>query len=70
MKGLKYQIKSVLRDKFCLLTFLLPILVAVALNFMGSIDLSSLGELHFGVLENNLSPQAVMWLERYGPVTA
>ena len=69
MKGLKYQIKSVLRDKFCLLTFLLPILVAVALNFMGSIDLSSLGELHFGVLENDLSPQTITWLERYGPVT-
>ena len=70
MKGLKYQLKSVLRDKFCLMTFLLPILVAVALNFMGSIDLSSLGELHFGVLENDLSPQAVTWLGRYGPVTA
>jgi len=70
VKGLKYQLKSVLRDKFCLMTFLLPILVAVALNFMGSIDLSSLGELHFGVLENDLSPQTVTWLERYGPVTA
>ena len=70
MKGLKYQLKSVLRDKFCLMTFLLPILVAVALNFMGSIDLSTLGELHFGVLENDLSPQTVTWLERYGPVMA
>ena len=70
MKGLTYQLKSVLRDKFCLMTFLLPILVAVALNFMGSIDLSSLGELHFGVLENDLPPQAVTWLGRYGPVTA
>ena len=70
MKGLKYQLKSVLRDKFCLMTFLLPILVAVALNFMGSIDMSSLGELHFGVLENDLSPQTITWLERYGPVTA
>ena len=70
MKGLKYQMKSVLRDKFCLMTFLLPILFAVALNFMGSIDLSSLGELHFGVLKNDLPPQAVIWLERYGPVTA
>ena len=69
MKGLKYQLKSVLRDKFCLMTFLLPILVAVALNFMGSIDLSSLGELHFGVLENDLPPQTITWLERYGPVT-
>ena len=70
MKGLQYQLKSVLRDKFCLMTFLLPILVAVALNFMGSIDMFSLGELHFGVLENDLSPQTITWLERYGPVTA
>ncbi len=70
MKGLKYQLKSVLRDKFCLMTFLLPILVAVALQFMGSIDMSSLGELHFGVLENDLPPQTITWLERYGPVTA
>ena len=43
MRGLKYQMKSVLKDKFCLMTFLLPIVIAVALNFMGSIDLSSLG---------------------------
>lgn len=70
MNGLTYQLKSVLKDKFCLMTFLLPILVAVALNFMGSIDLSSLGELHFGVLKNDLPPQTVAWLERYGPVTA
>ena len=70
MKGLTYQLKSVLRDKFCLMTFLLPILVAVALNFMGSIDLSSLGELYFGVLKNDLPPQTITWLERYGPVTA
>lgn len=70
MRGLKYQMKSVLRDKFCLMTFLLPVLVAVVLNFMGSIDMSSLGELHFGVLENDLSPQTVTWLKRYGPVTA
>ena len=66
--GLNYQMKSVLRDKFCLMTFLLPILAAVALNFMGPIDMSSLSELHFSVLEHNLSPQAVTWLERYGPV--
>ena len=70
MKGLKYQLKSVLKDKFCLMTFLLPILVAMALNFMGSIDLSSLGELHFDVLENDLLLQTITWLERYGPVTA
>ena len=69
MRGIRYQLKSVLKDKFCLMTFLLPILAALALHLMGSIDLSSLGELHFGVVENDLSPQTVIWLERYGPVT-
>lgn len=68
MKGLKYQLKSVLKDKFCLMTFLLPVIVAAALNFIGSIDLSGQGELHFGTLENDLSPQTVTWLERYGSV--
>ncbi len=69
MKGLRYQLKSVLKDKFCLMTFLLPMIVAVALTFVGSIDFSSLGEFHFGVLENSLSVHTVTWLERYGPVT-
>lgn len=44
MKGLIYQLKSVRKDKFCIMSFLLPIVVAVALNIAGSIDLSSLGE--------------------------
>lgn len=68
MKGLRYQMKSVLHDNFCLMTFLLPMVVAVALNFADSIDFSSLGELHFGILENNLSVQTVTWLEQYGQV--
>lgn len=70
MKGLRYQLKSVLHDKFCLMTFLLPIVVAVALNFVGAIDFSTLGEMHFGVLKGDLPTQTVTWLERYGPVTA
>ena len=69
MKGLRYQLKSVLRDKFCLMTFLLPIVVAAALNFVGTIDFTTLGELHFGVLQGGLPTQTVSWLERYGPVT-
>ena len=70
MKGITYQLKSVLKDKFCLMTFLLPILVAIGLNLMGSIDLSSLGEHHFGVLANGLPAETTAWLGRYGPVTA
>ena len=70
MEALRYQLKSVGHDKFCLMTFLLPIVVAAVLNLAGSLDLSSLGELHFGVLENDLPVQAITWLERYGPVMA
>ena len=69
MKSLYYQLKSVLHDKFCLMTFLLPIAVAIALHFAGSIDMSPVGKLHFGILENDLSEEMVTWLERYGTVT-
>ena len=70
MKGLLFQLKSVRKDKFCIMSFHLPIIVAIALNFVGSFDLSSLGELHFGVLENDLPEQTILWLEKYGTVDA
>lgn len=69
MKGLMYQLKSVRKDKFCIMSFLLPIIVAVALHFVGSIDLSSLGEFHFGVSEQGTNDDVTTWLERYGTVT-
>lgn len=69
MKGLIYQLKSVRKDKFCIMSFLLPIVVAIALNFIGSIDLSSLGEFHFGVVAHETTPELYTWLERYGSVT-
>ncbi|MDE7444658.1 MAG: ABC transporter permease [Lachnospiraceae bacterium] len=70
MKGLIYQLKSVRKDKFCIMSFLLPIVVAMALNFIGSIDFSSLGEHHFGVVTGDVEPETVRWLMRYGTVTA
>lgn len=51
------------------MSFLLPIVVAVALNFIGSIDLSSLGEFHFGVTSQNANSEVSAWLEQYGTVT-
>lgn len=66
MESLKYQVKSVLRDKFCLMTFLLPIVVAIGLSFLGSVDLSDLGEFQFGAVEGSLSAQAVSWLNECG----
>ncbi len=69
MKGLIYQLKSVRKDKFCIMSFLLPIMAAVALNFIGSVDLSSLGEYDFGVIAGDMRPETQLWLERYGTVT-
>lgn len=69
MRGLCYQLKSVWKEKFCILSFLLPIIVALALRFGGGIDLSSVAEFHFGVWEGGASKQIILWLERYGTVT-
>lgn len=68
MQGLIYQLKSVCKDKFCVMSFLLPIIIALGLRFMGGIDLSSVSELHFGVLKDEFSVQTISWLERYGSV--
>ena len=68
MKGLIYQLKSVRKDKFCIMSFLLPVVVAIALNFVGSIDLSSLGEYYFGIVAGDIAPETEMWLARYGSV--
>ncbi len=70
MRGFLYQLKSVWKDKFCMISFLLPIAAALALNFAGGIDLSSVAEFHFGVLESDLPARTISWLERYGSVTA
>ncbi len=70
MRGFFYQLKSVWKDKLCIMSFFLPIVIALALRFIGGIDLSSVAEFHFGVLENDLSVQTIVWLERYGSVTA
>ena len=69
VKGLIYQLKSVRKDKFCIMSFLLPIVVAIVLNFVGSIDLSSLGEYYFGVVDGDMAPETELWLMRYGSVT-
>ena len=69
MKGLIYQLKSVRKDKFCMMSFLLPVVVAAALNFVGSIDLSSLGEFQFGVVAHDTTSEMENWLEEYGSVT-
>lgn len=47
MRGLIYQLKSVRKDKFCIMSFFLPVVAAIVLNSAGSIYFCSPGELHF-----------------------
>ena len=54
MKGLIYQLKSVRKDKFCIMSFLLPVVAAIVLNISGSVDLSSLGEYILACLPTTL----------------
>lgn len=68
MKGLICQMKSVGRDRFCILSFLLPVVVALALNVTGSIDLSSLGEYYFCVVDGEVTDEVQEWLWGYGDV--
>lgn len=69
MKGLVYQLKSVRKDKFCIMSFLLPVVAAMALNVAGSIDLSSLGEYFFCVVDGKVTDETKEWLSGYGNVT-
>ena len=69
MKGLIYQLKSVWKDKFCIMSFLLPIVAAMLLNIAGSIDLSSLGEYYFCVVDGEVTDETREWLMGYGDVT-
>lgn len=68
--ALKYQLKAIRRDKLCILTFLLPIAAGLALNLLSDLNLTSAAEPAFGVLQNDLAPEAVLWLQVHGSVTA
>lgn len=67
--ALNYQMKSIRRDKLCILTFLLPILVGLALNLLSDLNFSAAAESAFGILKNDLAAETVSWLRQYGSVT-
>ena len=69
MKGLKYQLKSIRHDKMCILTFLLPVIVGIAINLLSGISFQSMSETTFGVLENSMTADTVEWLQANGTVT-
>ena len=68
MKGLKYQLKSIRRDKMCILTFLLPVIVGIAINLLSGVSFQSIGETTFGIVENNITDDAGKWLQSNGAV--
>lgn len=69
MKGLWYQLKNIRRDKLCILSFLLPVLVGLAISLLSGVSFSSLGETAFYVIENDLSNESIEWLQTNGSVT-
>ena len=69
MKGLKYQLKNIRRDKMCILTFLLPVLAGIALNMLSGVSFRSISETSFGIVQDNLSDETAAWLQSNGCVT-
>ena len=69
MIGLRYQLKSIKKDKMCIISFFLPVVMAILINFMGTIDISSLGEIRFGIVKDTLPVQTEQWLKKYGMVS-
>lgn len=69
MKGIYYQLKNIRRDKMCILSFLLPVIVGLAINLLSDVSFSSLGETAFGIVQNDLTKEMADWVEQKGNVT-
>ena len=69
MKGLKYQLKNIRRDKMCIMTFLLPIIAGIVIHLLSGANLQTVSETSFGVLKNDLSQEASAWLQSNGSLT-
>lgn len=68
MGGIIYQLKSVRKDKMCIMSFFLPVVLAILLTVMGGVDLSSLEEVDFAICPRDFSPEDIEWLNEYGVV--
>ena len=70
MAGLWYQLKLTMKDKMSIITFFLPLVMALALNLLSDWPFSEVGTTRFAVLSNTESAEIIPMLERYGAVTA
>ena len=69
MKRLTYQLKNLRKDKLCLLTFLLPIVVGIVINVLPAMNTQTLGEMSFGCVKSDLPAKTVRWLRENGTLT-
>lgn len=69
MKGLRYQFKSICHDKLCILTFLLPVIIGVAISMLSEVSFSSISEIAFYAIESDLSDDTTQWLQANGSIT-
>ena len=63
MEQLKYQLKNIRRDKLCILTFLLPVIVGIIIRFLPAMNFLGLSETSFGCVQNDLSKETISWLQ-------
>ncbi|MDE7416839.1 MAG: ABC transporter permease [Lachnospiraceae bacterium] len=68
MDGIVYQLKSVRKDKMCIMSFFLPVVLAVFLTITGGISLSSLEEVNFAICQQDFLSEDTEWLNKYGVV--
>lgn len=66
MRSLLLQLKSTSKDKMCVLSFLLPIIMSVCINVIDASKFNTSYELEFGYVRDFVSSEAVSSLEKYG----
>lgn len=69
MRRLKYQLKNIRRDKLCLLTFLLPIVVGALIRALPALNFQAMNEISFGSVQGDLSEEMSRWLQDSGNLT-
>ncbi len=69
MERLYIQIKSSLKDKMSILSFILPILMAILLNFITVADIGEVADIRFGIVRSKLSVEIENKLDKLGIVS-
>ncbi|WP_394925607.1 ABC transporter permease [uncultured Robinsoniella sp.] len=68
MNGLKYQLKNISKDKMCMLSFILPVIVGIAIHFISAGSFNAISETSYGIIQNELPQATAEWLKESGNV--